>query len=259
MYKSLRVYASSLSRPFSTHSLVIKAAECKGFWESNECHDRFIRLWGRLSQRYGKYPHVAFDILNEIVDESVCDIWNNLAAKAITVIRKNAPGNWIIVGGTRYNSIFTVKDISDFHSPKIAYSFHFYEPYIFTHQGACWESFMPENFRVSYPLTAEEYCQVAKEKLGGQCMGIFMCMSPDASGAVMLDSLFGTAVTVAAKRDVPLYCGEYGVISNADDVSAKRYISDLQGILEKYNIGRAMWNYKGLNFEIESKNFTPQL
>ncbi len=236
-----------------------EASACGNFWKNRQCRHRFLRLWDRLSARYGIYNYAAFDILNEIVDESVCDIWNDLASNAISIIRKNAADNWIIVGGTRYNSIFTVKDIADFNQHKIAYSFHFYEPYIFTHQGACWESFMPDDFRVNYPLTAKEYSDTAKEKLDGQCMGIFRCMNENASGTAMLDSLFDSAVMASSQRGIPLYCGEYGVINNADSKSAKLYIADLQNVLSKYNIGRAMWNYKGLNFGIDGKNFTIQL
>lgn len=230
-----------------------EAEKCTDFWHSPMCRQRFLGLWDKLSKRYGMYDFMAFDILNEIVDESVCETWNALAADAISVIRKNAPDNWIIVGGTRYNSIFTVKDISDFGWHKIAYSFHFYEPYIFTHQGACWESFMPDDFRIEYPLTAEQYQNTAIEKLNGQCTGIFQCMDSRDCGIQMLEALFGDALTVSSERNIPLYCGEYGVIDKADKKSAMKYIADLQNVFSKFRISRAIWTYKGLNFGISER------
>lgn len=92
-------------------------------------------MWERLAGRYGNYPDfIAFDLLNEIVDVTVTDIWNRLASEAVGRIRKYTKDTWILIGGTCYNSVTTVKDIIMPPDERIVYSVHFYEPHIFTHQ-----------------------------------------------------------------------------------------------------------------------------
>lgn len=231
------------------------AADCSSFWENTAYQQRFLALWDRLAARYGAYDFIAFDLLNEIVDPSVSEIWNRLAAQAVTHIRRFAKENPILIGGSRYNSIFTVKDILDPPDDHIVYSFHFYEPYIFTHQGASWEPAMPSDFRISYPLTAGAFITQADAKLGGQCSGIFRGMDDTLSGEAMLSSLFEETVSVAEQRNVPLYCGEYGVIDHADSESTLAWFRDIHAVFKRFGIGRAVWNYKNMSFGITDEHY----
>lgn len=232
-----------------------KAEDCRSFWKSTECQKRFLSLWDKLAARYGKLDFIAFDLLNEIVDSSVTDIWNRLALNTIERIRRFSNEVPILVGGTRYNSIFTVKDILPPPDDNIVYSFHFYEPYIFTHQGAEWEPTMKSDFRVSYPLAAGEYINVSKSDLGGQCSGIFYGMNESLTGKQMLSELFSEAVLIAEQRNVPLYCGEYGVIDNANPECAVSWFRDINDVFNHYRIGRALWTYKGMNFGITDEHY----
>jgi len=224
------------------------AANCGSFFEDEDLQERFILLWETFAMRYGKYDFVAFDLLNEIVDPNVSDAWNDIAERTVYRIRKFAPDTWIIIGGTCFNSIRTVKDILPPPDGKIVYSFHFYEPFLFTHQGASWEKLMPNEFRVKYPLTAGEYADIANRQLNGAFAGIFRGMAPELKGTEMIDFIFREAVPVAEKQNVPLYCGEYGVIHNAAPEYGLAWKKDLHTIFEKYGIGRALWNYKRMGF-----------
>lgn len=231
------------------------AANCSSFFEDKDLQERFLSLWKKFATRYGKYDFIAFDLLNEIVDPNVSDAWNDLAKRAVTRIRTIAPDTWILIGGTCYNSINTVKNILPPPDEKIVYSFHFYEPFIFTHQAAGWEKLMPKDFRVKYPLTAGEYSETANRKLNGNFTGIFRGMKPDTVGAELLDFLFREAVSVAEERNVPLYCGEYGVINLADTESALAWHKDIHAVFERYGIGRALWSYKRMSFGIVDEHY----
>ena len=76
--------------------------------------------------------------------------------KQINSFRTIAPDTWIIFGGTRYNSVVSVPELADPHDDKVVYTFHSYEPLIFTHQGAYWVDGMPSDFRIAYPESVEE-------------------------------------------------------------------------------------------------------
>ena len=114
-----------------------EAKDCASFFESPALQERFLCLWDKLAARYGKYSDfVAFDLLNEIVDPDVAEIWNALALRAVERIRRVTKETDLLIGGARYNSIMSVKDLILPPDEHIVYSFHCYEPILFTHQGA---------------------------------------------------------------------------------------------------------------------------
>lgn len=50
--------------------------------------------------------------------------------------------------------------------------------------------------------------------------------------------------------DVVLYCGEYGVIGLAGEKNIREWYDAIESAMDKYNIGRAAWCYRGLNFGV---------
>mgnify|MGYP000031329703 CR=1 FL=1 len=102
---------------------------------------------------------------------------------------------------------------------------------------------MPSDFRISYPNTIENYREASKmlsQKLAGAIFeGELPEMGPD-----FFETLFRPALDIAEERDIPLYCGEYGVIDLADNDSKIRWAADICAVFDKYGIGRAYWNYK---------------
>ena len=64
------------------------------------------------------------------------------------------------------------------------------------------------------------------------------------------------------KHDVPLYCGEYGVIDCSDLESRPNWPEDVSEYCLARGIGRAIWSYRGMNFTMvdeEGKAIHPGL
>ncbi len=125
---------------------------------------------------------------------------------------------------------------------------------IFTHQGGHWVGGMDTSFRTSYPLTAKEYIEQSDTLLNGCCAETCRQVSPSASGTDLLLPLFDEAIRAADERNVPLYCGEYGVIDLAAPEYKLAWIKDIHSVFEKYGIGRAMWCYKEMDFGLTDKS-----
>ncbi len=122
------------------------------FFKDQGLQDKFVSLWEEFAKRYGKYDRrLSFELLNEVVDISVADVWNSIIKRTITAIRKYAPASKIIVGGVRYNSALWVRKLDVPYDENIVYTFHFYEPLIFTHQSAYWVDKMPADYSTGYP------------------------------------------------------------------------------------------------------------
>lgn len=222
----------------------------KIFFYDESIQARFYTMWARIAKRYGKYSDMlAFELLNEIVEPEVAEAWNKVAMKAIDTIREYAKDTWVIFGGVMYNSVSSVPMLAIPTQGNVAFTFHSYEPLIFTHQGAYWVKQMPADFRVEYPASVERYRECSRQLSQALVGGIFEEGLPE-MGLEFFEYMFAPALEYAEKHGIPLYCGEYGVIDLADDVSKINWAKDICTVFDNHKIGRAYWNYKEKDFGI---------
>ncbi len=210
--------------------------------------NEFINIWVELALRYGKEKDtIVFELLNEVVETEYSEPWNILAKRTIKTIREYAPDTQIIIGGVEWNSAYAVTLLDEPYDENIIYTFHFYEPFAFTHQNASW---VPEtkDFHIDYPSTVEDYKKAA-DIIGEKAAFIFR-KDVTEIGVPMLEQLIIEAVNAAEKRGAALYCGEYGVIDQAPADGTLRWYRDMHQLFEKYDIGRAAWSYKEMDFGI---------
>lgn len=228
-------------------------AENNIMFDSHELQKRFISLWTNIAARYGKNGNVVFEPLNEVskIDSRK---WNALISKLLSAIRPFAPDKIIIFGGTQWNSVHTLKLLEIPDDKNIVYNFHFYEPFLFTHQHASWLSAVSD-ISMRYPGTMEIYRKTS-ENIG--CFGSGL-KNTDEMGAEFMDKLISEAVDAAVNADVPLYCGEYGVIDQAVISDTAVWFEDIHSVFEKHGIGRAVWTYKEMNFGINDEHYAPCL
>jgi endoglucanase len=104
------------------------------------CRPKLKAIWTQLAQRYKNEPNaVVFELLNEPHGQFDAATWNTTAQELLQIVRKDNPKRNVIIGGVRWNSRDTLKDLQlpagDKH---IIATFHYYDPFPFTHQGAAW-------------------------------------------------------------------------------------------------------------------------
>lgn len=220
-----------------------------GFFDNPSAQERFYRLWEEFARRYGKYAsRLSFELLNEVTDECYSDTWNAISAECIRRIRKTAPDIKILVGGYHHNSFHALKRLLPPVDENIVYNFHFYEPGIFTHQGAYWIPTMDTNFRMRIRSTYGEYARNNQE----QCVNIFCGLEqydPETEfGQEFFENCLREAVTVAEERNAALYCGEFGVIDRAKPEDALEWYRMVCSCFDKYGIGHAAWSFRGMDF-----------
>lgn len=229
-----------------------KDMDRENFFHDSGLQDRFMKLWRKIAEKFADHTDmVAFEPLNEVVLPEVADAWNEVLGKYIRMMREIVPDAWIVIGGVCYNNVQSVALIDVPRDDRIVYNFHCYEPMVFTHQGAYWVDGMPRDFRIGYPVTLDEYRKKSVD-LPEYLAGAVFSEDIRKSGPEFFEDLFKPAIEKAEKDNVPLYCGEYGVIELAADDDRKRWIDDITRAFEKYNIGRALWNYKEKDFGIKS-------
>ncbi len=223
-----------------------------GFFENESLQERFLKLWERLAARYGvNSDMLAFELLNEVTDKEYCDPWNRISTECIKRIRKIAPDIKILLGGYYNNSVEAIPDLALPYDDNVIYNFHCYEPLIFTHQGAGWIPTMDTSFRTSIGYTCDRLTDESIKQLGYEptAFDVIDDRSKPLS-STYFDIIFGKAVKVAEERNVPLYCGEYGVIDRTTPEEVVAWYKLIHAAFEKHSIGRAAWTYRKMDFGI---------
>ncbi len=222
-----------------------------GFFENERYQDIFLNLWSNIARHYRSHADtVAFELLNEITDRKYAEPWNRTAARAVKEIRKYAPDNYIVIGGIYNNSIYGLTLLDKPADSRIVYSFHYYDPLVFTHQKAYWIDKMPSDFEITYPGSAEQYYESSSRIIDPETAMSFKNYGKKLVDINFMEWELRSAAEISKRLDVPLYCGEYGVIDAAPEADTVRWHEDIHSLLELYDIGRAMWNFRGKDYGI---------
>lgn len=215
--------------------------------------ERFVNLWDRIATEFKNYDNVAFELLNEVVEKENALLWNDLIDKTVTAIRKIDLFVPIIYGGIQWNSASTLKLLKKPEDKNIIFTFHFYEPLLFTHQKAHWVKQMDPQKDVFYPESMEYY-RLQSAVLGEQGEAV-LNSTAEAIGKEFIEIMVKGAVLAAQKAGTQLYCGEFGVIDQAPVPDTLRWFRDVHDIFEKYQIGCSIWTYKEMDFGLTGKHY----
>jgi hypothetical protein len=203
---------------------------------------RTEKIWTVLAERYGGFSHVCFEVLNEPVAPAV-EMWNTVKDRLCHTIRKSAPSSQIIVGSNMWNWPSTFNEITPVSLDGIIYSFHFYEPLLFTHQGAPWMHEPEIRQSRTYPA---DYGRGFTRKYG-------FVHSAGLWDKNRMSEEIGTVVEFGKRCGKTVVCNEFGVYAPVPLDLQIRWLKDLLGVLKENGIGFSYWNYRNLDFGIVSK------
>jgi endoglucanase len=125
--------------------------------KDDEFVEQFADFWRALAQHYSTWDadRVFLEILNEpeFTDRYR---WLGVQVKLAAAIREGAPAHTIIAAGARWSDDDELVFQEPLRDSNIIYNFHFYEPHIFTHQGATWSAYYWHWLRdLKYPSSPE--------------------------------------------------------------------------------------------------------
>ena len=214
----------------------------------NDFVEQFEDYWRQLARHYSSTnPELlSFEILNEPEFRDRYR-WQGVQAKLAAAIREGAPQHTIIVAGAYWSSESELLFFDLLHDANIIYNFHFYDPHIFTHQGATWSTNYVHYLKdLPYPSTPENVQQAAAliPDAANRLQAIHYGL--DRWNAARVDGEIGQVAGWAKRWNVPVTCNEFGVYrATANPQDRAAWISDVRTTLEKYGIGWTMWDYSG--------------
>ncbi|HOA41692.1 MAG TPA: glycoside hydrolase family 5 protein [Halanaerobiales bacterium] len=181
--------------------------------------ERFLAIWKQIAERYQDHPDTLyFEILNEPQNKLTASLWNQYLMEAIEIIRETNPDRILVVGGAYWNNIDGLRELKLPEDDRnIIVTFHYYNPFEFTHQGAIW-------------------AEGANAWLGKTWTGAFREKR-------MIELELDRAVKWAQENKRPLYLGEFGAYERADLESRIRWTNFVAREAEKRNIPWAYWEF----------------
>jgi endoglucanase len=172
-----------------------------------------IPVWEQLARRFSnRSGYMLYEILNEphgITDKR----WGEIQGNVIDAIRKFDKDRPIIVGGTNFNSIEKLFQIPVYTDKNLIYTFHFYDPHMFTHQGATWNkpSLDPLS-NLPFPAPSNFNPQTyIHETFKGTWIEDSLKNYENDSKLTKLSQTLERPVLFSKDRNVPVFCGEFGV------------------------------------------------
>lgn len=217
-------------------------AELTGFWQQFATALKSHSPQGLL-----------FEALNEPTDKDAARS-QAVMHKLVEAIRAVAPEHTVVVEGAGYSGVDELLALKPLSQPNLVYSFHFYEPANFTHQGAFWSWPMFAKLQglpyPSSPVLVESAMAAADE----EAMPHVRFYGQQNWNKASLTPRFDAVRDWARQHDVVLWCSEFGVsrLGSPDD-SRRRWLRDVRTALEARGIGWSMFDYVG-NFALVNGN-----
>ena len=203
-----------------------------------------IKVWTQMAEHYKSTSNrIFYEILNE--PHGIADnIWNSIQQQVIDAIRAIDTKHTIIVGPAGYNSYNNLNQMPVFSDNNLIYTFHFYDPFLFTHQGASWADMTPVS-GVPFPYSADRMPSCPSELNGTWIAGTFTNYKNDGNMA-NVKRLIDIAYNFGQQRGVPVYCGEFGVYDlNSPPDDRVYWYNIVRSYLDEKNIPWTIWDYKG--------------
>jgi len=205
-----------------------------------------VKVWTQMAEHYkNRSGFIYYEVLNE--PHGISDsLWGSIQQTVIDAIRLVDNAHYIVVGGAGWNSYNNLGNIPVYADSKLIYTFHFYDPFVFTHQGASWTdpSMVPLS-GVPFPYNASVMPDTPASLKGTWIEGAINAYSTEGNVA-KVKSLIDIAVNFSNARKVPVFCGEFGVyIPNSSNTDRVYWYDVVRKYLEEKNIPWTTWDYQG--------------
>ena len=214
-------------------NVIIDVHHFEGINEAPRRHRaQLMKIWEQISTRFKDLPpSVYFEVFNEPNGKFEGDVMRSYLREAVSIIRRTNPDRYLILGGEQWNSISTLDSIPEINDTNIVHTFHYYNPFKFTHQKTSWTQL--KNGPTTYWGTDADKRQVAEEIKG--------------------------ATAYRKRTGRALFAGEFGAYEGAPYKDMIDYLETTRSVLEAEGIGWCVWNFTSSfsMYDVEKKAWHP--
>lgn len=216
-----------------------------------ETEKTLVALWSHLAGHFSDLPasHLVLELFNEPQYYGwSASRWPALQQRLLEVVRRPMPHHLVLLSGNEGGSLKGLRRLPLVRDPAVAYTFHYYDPFLFTHQGAEWLDtryttaglyrgvLYPAQYQVIAPARlTRPHDRAARE------MAEYLKVD---WGPARVRADMDAAAQWARQQGVRLLCNEFGTIRAHVDVASRyRWMQDVRSALEANGIGWTVWDY----------------
>jgi aryl-phospho-beta-D-glucosidase BglC (GH1 family) len=225
-------------------------------WAALDVHGACPELtlfWNALAKNLADTdPERTFlEILNEPHGTKDPAHWPAAQQRLLTIVREAAPHHTIILTGDDWGGIDGLKRLKPVADANVVYSFHFYDPHNFTHQGASWGWSPWKHMKgLPYPSTPELLDPIAAKIEGGEeekrAAGATRQYGKEKWDAAKIRARIQEAAAWGRANNASIYCGEFGAYAAFSPRESRlAWLRDTAAALAESKIGWSMWDYTG--------------
>jgi endoglucanase len=198
---------------------------------------RLLAIWRQVADRYRDRPAtVLFELLNEPNARLDDKNWNDAVARLLPIVRAKNPHRGVIVGPASWNNVNSLARLELPADDRLLIAtFHYYEPFQFTHQGASWAKGSDAWRGRKWTGAADELARMRGD--------------------------FDKAAAWSKANNRPIFLGEFGAYSAADVDSRARWTAAVVREAQSRGFSFAYWEF-GSGFGVydpASKNWRKPL
>lgn len=186
----------------------------------DEQEERYLALWRQISEHYADYneSQLWFELLNEPNNKLQGARWNALMTNALAVVRNSNGIRPVVIGGDYWNAYNRLAELPLPEDHNLVLTFHYYQPFFFTHQGASWVSGMDQHLGTTWEGTDAQRAEI--------------------------EAHFAEAAAVQKATGLPILVGEFGTYSKAPMDSRVRWTAEVARSAERHGFGWTYWNFR---------------
>ncbi|HEY3268061.1 MAG TPA: cellulase family glycosylhydrolase [Armatimonadota bacterium] len=224
----------------------------KRIWNDDAWGDRFVAFWGAMAKELSRRdPERLFmEVANEPTSDDPAH-WAALQARCLAAMRKAAPRHTLVATPNMCITAgnWDVKKVLETFRPvadrNVLYTFHYYNPFLFTHQGATWSWDGVKGLSgIPYPSSPAAVAAAADRYPEPQKDYITQYGSERWDAKKLVEDM-RFAVDWARKYGVAINLGEFGAYRNGPEDSRLRWLHDARGAAEGYKVPWTIWDDGG--------------
>ena len=180
----------------------------------------FNDVWKEIARHFAGVSNdsLVLELLNEPRDVLTTSLWNQVVARTIDTIRTIQPTRTLMVGSGNWYSYSALASLAlPANDSNIIASFHYYNPFNFTHQGA-------DFLGTSMPPVVTTWSATDPQKK-------------------QLRAEFDTVQAWATAHNRPVYLGEYGTYHLADTASRELWTEFVTNEAKARGWSTAYWEF----------------
>lgn len=202
------------------------------------------KVWTQLATRYkDRTMYIIYEILNE-PNTITTPVWGQIQQRVINAIRTADTKHKIVVAPSYWGTTLEMSQLPVYTDTNLIYTFHFYEPGIFTHQGITWyEPSLGSVQNVPFPYNAATMPPLPSGIKGTYWEDEYNNYKNTGTVAKLQETMV-KAVNFKNSRKVDMYCGEFGAYNEYTPVDSRNYYySEVRKYLEANGIPWTTWDY----------------